>query len=165
MPNFFAARAEELAGKIIEACVEAGGSVTGEHGAGVAQKRPMPLVFGGAHPAPLQHLRWALDPRGAANPGHGGPPDPPAGRGEALLGPPHLAPHRPRAEQAAALAGRSEQAPPPRPLRGGAAEFGERPVARPDADPEEIDRNADHLIEKVGADLRQMMSWLSKKDK
>src|SRR5205823_7028014 len=35
-------RAEELAGLIVAACVDAGGSITGEHGVGVDKKRYMP---------------------------------------------------------------------------------------------------------------------------
>ncbi len=38
-------RAEELAGLIVEACVDAGGSITGEHGVGVDKKRYMPSMF------------------------------------------------------------------------------------------------------------------------
>ena len=37
-----AERAEELAGLIVKACVDAGGSITGEHGVGVDKKRYMP---------------------------------------------------------------------------------------------------------------------------
>src|SRR5919201_4229367 len=35
-------RAEELAGLIVKACVDAGGSITGEHGGGVGKKGYMP---------------------------------------------------------------------------------------------------------------------------
>ena len=41
-----AERAEELAGQIVQACVDAGGSITGEHGVGVDKKRYMPSMFG-----------------------------------------------------------------------------------------------------------------------
>ena len=64
-----AERAEELAGKILEACVEAGGSITGEHGVGVDKKRYMPKMFDEPDLAAFQHLRCAFDPRGLANPG------------------------------------------------------------------------------------------------
>ena len=40
-----AERAEELAGLIIRACVDAGGSITGEHGVGVDKKAYMPSMF------------------------------------------------------------------------------------------------------------------------
>ncbi|MBW3608943.1 MAG: FAD-binding protein [Actinobacteria bacterium] len=64
-----AERAEELSGKIVEACVDAGGSITGEHGVGVDKKRYMPSMFDEAALAAFQHLRCAFDPRGLANPG------------------------------------------------------------------------------------------------
>src|SRR5207245_4919242 len=38
-------RAEELSGKILEACLEAGGSITGEHGVGVDKRKYMPKMF------------------------------------------------------------------------------------------------------------------------
>ena len=64
-----AERAEELSGLILEACVEAGGSITGEHGVGVDKKRHMPSMFAEPDLAAFQHLRCAFDPRGLANPG------------------------------------------------------------------------------------------------
>ena len=64
-----AARAEELAGEIVIACVEAGGSITGEHGVGVDKKRYMPKMFEEPDLAAFQKLRCAFDPDGLANPG------------------------------------------------------------------------------------------------
>ncbi len=64
-----AAQAEELAGRIIEVCVEMGGSLTGEHGIGVDKKRYMPKMFADADLATFQRLRCAFDPGGEANPG------------------------------------------------------------------------------------------------
>src|ERR687895_499774 len=64
-----AERAEELAGLIVEACVEAGGSITGEHGVGVDKKRYMPSMFDEPDLATFQRLRCAFDPDGHANPG------------------------------------------------------------------------------------------------
>jgi glycolate oxidase len=64
-----AERAEELAGKIILACVEAGGSITGEHGVGVDKKRYMPKMFTEADLEAFQRLRCAFDPTGRTNPG------------------------------------------------------------------------------------------------
>jgi glycolate oxidase len=64
-----AERAEELAGKIVIACVELGGSITGEHGIGVDKKRYMPTMFGEDDLAAFQKLRCAFDPDGLANPG------------------------------------------------------------------------------------------------
>jgi len=62
-------RAEELAGLIVAACVDAGGSITGEHGVGVDKKRYMPQMFGEPDLAAFQKLRCAFDPGGLANPG------------------------------------------------------------------------------------------------
>ncbi len=64
-----AERAEELSGRIVEACVEAGGSITGEHGVGFDKKRYMPKMFDEPDLAAFQRLRCAFDPRGLANPG------------------------------------------------------------------------------------------------
>src|SRR5919197_4210971 len=62
-------RAEELAGLIVAACVDAGGSITGEHGVGVDKKRYMPRMFGEGDLEAFQRLRCAFDPAGLANPG------------------------------------------------------------------------------------------------
>jgi glycolate oxidase len=64
-----AERAEELSGKIIDACLEAGGSITGEHGVGVDKKKHMPKMFGEADLDAFQRLRCSFDPAGLANPG------------------------------------------------------------------------------------------------
>ncbi|MDQ3858870.1 MAG: FAD-binding protein [Actinomycetota bacterium] len=64
-----AERAEELAGKIVLACVEEGGSITGEHGVGVDKKRYMPAMFAEEDLAAFQKLRCAFDPGQRANPG------------------------------------------------------------------------------------------------
>jgi glycolate oxidase len=64
-----AERAEELAGAIVTACVDAGGSITGEHGVGIDKKRYMPRQFAEADLDAFQRLRCAFDPAGLANPG------------------------------------------------------------------------------------------------
>jgi glycolate oxidase len=64
-----AARAEELSQKILVACVDAGGSITGEHGVGNDKACAMPLMFGEDDIAAMQRLRRAFDPAGLANPG------------------------------------------------------------------------------------------------
>lgn len=64
-----AARAEEVAGLIVKACVEVGGSLTGEHGIGVDKKRYMGQMFSEDDLATFQRLRCAFDPDGLANPG------------------------------------------------------------------------------------------------
>ncbi len=64
-----AERAEELAGLIIRTCVDAGGSITGEHGVGVDKKAYMPAMFSEPDLDAFHRLRCAFDPRGLANPG------------------------------------------------------------------------------------------------
>jgi glycolate oxidase len=64
-----AERAEELAGLIVKACVDAGGSITGEHGVGVDKKRYMPAMFDESDLSAFQRLRCAFDPDQRANPG------------------------------------------------------------------------------------------------
>jgi glycolate oxidase len=62
-------RAEELAGRIVLACVEAGGSITGEHGVGLDKKQLMGKMFSEPDLAAFQRLRCAFDPQQLANPG------------------------------------------------------------------------------------------------
>ena len=64
-----AERAEELAGRIVLACVEEGGSITGEHGVGMDKKRYMPAMFAEPDLAAFQKLRCAFDPEQRVNPG------------------------------------------------------------------------------------------------
>jgi glycolate oxidase len=64
-----AERAEELSGQILMACVEAGGSITGEHGVGFDKKGYMPRMFEEPDFEAFQRLRCAFDPAGMANPG------------------------------------------------------------------------------------------------
>ncbi len=62
-------RARELAEAILVACVDAGGSITGEHGVGTDKACAMPLLFGPDDLEAMQRLRRAFDPAGLANPG------------------------------------------------------------------------------------------------
>ncbi len=62
-------RAKLLAEAILEACVDAGGSITGEHGIGADKACSMPLLFGPDDLEAMQRLRRAFDPAGIANPG------------------------------------------------------------------------------------------------
>jgi len=63
------ARAEELSGLIVKTCVDAGGSITGEHGVGVDKKGYMPAMFSKDDLEAFHRLRCAFDPGGLANPG------------------------------------------------------------------------------------------------
>jgi len=62
-------RAEELAAEILYACLEHGGSITGEHGVGFDKKQYMPKQFGADDLQVMQLLRCAFDPEGRCNPG------------------------------------------------------------------------------------------------
>jgi glycolate oxidase len=64
-----AARAKELSERILVACIDAGGSITGEHGVGTDKACAMPLMFSEDDIAAMQRLRRAFDPGGLANPG------------------------------------------------------------------------------------------------
>jgi glycolate oxidase len=55
--------------EILAACVELGGSVTGEHGIGVEKMRELGLVFGEDDLALMKRVRTVFDPEGRANPG------------------------------------------------------------------------------------------------
>jgi glycolate oxidase len=64
-----AERASELAAEILTACVEAGGSITGEHGVGFDKKGFMNRMFSDDDLGTFQRLRCAFDPDQIANPG------------------------------------------------------------------------------------------------
>jgi glycolate oxidase len=64
-----AERAQDLAVAILDVCMEAGGSLTGEHGIGVDKACSMPLMFGPGDLEAMQRLRRAFDPAGLSNPG------------------------------------------------------------------------------------------------
>jgi FAD/FMN-containing dehydrogenase len=53
---------------ILEACVAAGGVITGEHGIGSEKRDFMGLVFGDADLDAMKRLRAAFDPDGVCNP-------------------------------------------------------------------------------------------------
>ena len=61
--------AELLSGAILRLCVEAGGSITGEHGVGADKSRYLPEMFGADDLATMGLLRCAFDPGGRSNPG------------------------------------------------------------------------------------------------
>ncbi len=63
------ARAEELGGKILELCVQVGGTITGEHGVGVEKINQMCAQFTRAELATFHRVKEAFDPHGLLNPG------------------------------------------------------------------------------------------------
>jgi glycolate oxidase subunit GlcD len=62
-------RVRSASREIMEACVAAEGTITGEHGVGVDKRKYMPLIYSDAD---LETMRWvkeAFDPSGLCNPG------------------------------------------------------------------------------------------------
>ncbi|HZS15967.1 MAG TPA: FAD-linked oxidase C-terminal domain-containing protein [Candidatus Dormibacteraeota bacterium] len=62
-------RALELAGRILDLCIAAGGSITGEHGVGHDKACSMPKMFSGDALTVMDRVRAAFDPIGLCNPG------------------------------------------------------------------------------------------------
>ena len=62
-------RAERLGAEILELCIAAGGTVTGEHGVGIEKLGPMCSQFGAAEVAAFHDVKRAFDPAGLLNPG------------------------------------------------------------------------------------------------
>ncbi len=60
--------AEELAFAILKLCVDAGGSITGEHGVGQEKKKFMSEMYAEPDLATMQLVRCAFDPENLANP-------------------------------------------------------------------------------------------------
>jgi glycolate oxidase len=62
------AAAEELSYQILELCIAAGGSITGEHGVGEDKKQAMSRMFAEPDLQTMQRVRCAFDPLQLANP-------------------------------------------------------------------------------------------------
>ena len=62
-------KAVEAAAEILSYCIDAGGSLTGEHGIGADKNNYMPKMFSDGDLALMQRVRAAFDPRGLCNPG------------------------------------------------------------------------------------------------
>jgi glycolate oxidase len=62
-------RTEELGGKILEACVAVGGTITGEHGVGIEKLNQMCVQFSAAELEQFHAVKAAFDPEGLLNPG------------------------------------------------------------------------------------------------
>lgn len=62
-------RAEELAGKILDMCIELGGSITGEHGVGMEKRSHMPHMFSQIDLDAMQNIRLQIDPKEISNRG------------------------------------------------------------------------------------------------
>ncbi len=59
----------EAGAEVLEVCVEAGGTLTGEHGVGLEKKEQMPLVFSPEDMAAMRLVRDAFAPENRINPG------------------------------------------------------------------------------------------------
>jgi glycolate oxidase len=55
--------------EMLQACVDAGGSISGEHGIGVEKTEFMPMLFSEEDLDFQAGVRTAIDPEGIANPG------------------------------------------------------------------------------------------------
>ena len=62
-------RTEELGGRILSLCVEAGGTITGEHGVGLEKINQMCVQFDSGALAQFHRIKAAFDPDGLLNPG------------------------------------------------------------------------------------------------
>jgi len=62
-------RAEEFGGRILEASVEVGGTITGEHGVGIEKINQMCVQFSTPALEQFHALKHAFDPKGLLNPG------------------------------------------------------------------------------------------------
>jgi glycolate oxidase subunit GlcD len=63
------ARVEQASAEILEVCVAAGGTITGEHGVGADKLRYMPLIFDGDTLGAMRAVHLVFDPDEIANPG------------------------------------------------------------------------------------------------
>jgi glycolate oxidase len=61
-------RVHDAGSRILGACIEAGGVLSGEHGVGLEKRDLMPLQFAPADLAAQGRLADAFDPDGCANP-------------------------------------------------------------------------------------------------
>ena len=62
-------RVHEAGRELMEVCVKAGGTITGEHGVGLDKRELLPLVFSEADMNAMLSVRAAFDPLGLCNPG------------------------------------------------------------------------------------------------
>ena len=62
-------RVKEAGRELMETCVRAGGSITGEHGVGLDKLAYLPLIFSETDMETMLRVRAAFDPTGLCNPG------------------------------------------------------------------------------------------------
>jgi len=63
------ARAHKAFGEIFDATIAMGGTITGEHGGGVAKKKYLPKLVGESGLRVMRGIKGAFDPKGTLNPG------------------------------------------------------------------------------------------------
>ncbi len=61
-------RIEKIVQEIFEASIALGGTITGEHGVGLAKKEFLKLEYGEAERALWRNIKKAFDPNGILNP-------------------------------------------------------------------------------------------------
>jgi len=62
-------RSEEMGARILERCIEVGGTITGEHGVGIEKLRQMCVQFRAPEIAAFHDVKHAFDPTDILNPG------------------------------------------------------------------------------------------------
>ena len=62
-------RVKEAGRELMQVCVNAGGTITGEHGVGLDKRELLPLVFSDSDMEAMLSVRAAFDPLGLCNPG------------------------------------------------------------------------------------------------
>jgi len=62
-------KAEQMGAEIIKACIEMGGSLTGEHGIGLEKRDYMPLMYADDDLDAMRKVKKVFDPDGLLNPG------------------------------------------------------------------------------------------------
>ena len=62
-------RAHAAFGEIFEAAITMGGTITGEHGVGIAKKKYLPRLVGESGIRVMRGIKQAFDPKGILNPG------------------------------------------------------------------------------------------------
>lgn len=83
-------RVREAGRELMEVCVGAGGTITGEHGVGLDKRELLPLVFSDADMNAMLSVRAAFDPWGICNPGKIVPMLRGCGEGRAVAQTPNL---------------------------------------------------------------------------
>lgn len=63
------ARVEAASAEIMAACIEVGGTITGEHGVGIDKRKYMPLIYPPEVLRAMARVRGVFDPSGRCNPG------------------------------------------------------------------------------------------------